>query len=52
MEKVGLQMKSEIDVPQGDVLLRTGIFDLDANQAGTLMIPLNPTTIQAQNKAH
>jgi hypothetical protein len=48
MEKVGLQIKSEIDVPQGDVVLRTGIFDLDANQAGTLTIPLSHITAKAQ----
>ena len=52
MVKVGLQLKSEIDVPEGNVLLRTGIFDANANQAGTLMIPLSNTTVQAQNKAH
>ena len=52
MQKVGLQIKSEIDVPQSDVLLRTGIFDLDGNEAGTLTVPLSHATMQAQNKAH
>ena len=49
MEKVGLQLKSEIDVPAGNVLLRTGIFDANASQAGTLLIPLGGATLQAHN---
>jgi hypothetical protein len=34
--RVGLQMRREIDVPEGDVLLRTGIYDLNSGKAGTL----------------
>jgi VWFA-related protein len=33
---VGLQMHREIDVPEGEVLLRTGIYDLNSGKAGTL----------------
>lgn len=36
----GLQVHSEIDVPNGEVSLRTGIFDLNAHNAGTLGIEL------------
>jgi VWFA-related protein len=50
MEKVGLQFKSEIDVPDGNVLLRTGVFDVNANQAGTLLVPLSNPIMQAQSK--
>jgi VWFA-related protein len=32
----GLQMHREIDVPEGGVLLRTGIYDLNSGKAGTL----------------
>lgn len=34
--QVGLQMHREIDVPEGEVLLRTGIYDLNSGKAGTL----------------
>lgn len=34
--RVGLQMHREIDVPEGAVLLRTGIYDLNSGKAGTL----------------
>ena len=36
----GLQIHKEIDVPQDYVFLRTGIYDLKANTAGTLGTPL------------
>jgi hypothetical protein len=38
--QVGLQIHKEIDVPKGDVYLRTGIYDLGSNAAGTLGMPL------------
>jgi hypothetical protein len=34
--QLGLQMHREIDVPEGEVLLRTGIYDLNSGKAGTL----------------
>jgi VWFA-related protein len=34
--QVGLQMHREIDVPDGEVLLRTGVYDLNSGKAGTL----------------
>jgi hypothetical protein len=36
----GLQIHKEIDVPQGDVYLRTGIYDLKSSSAGTLGVSL------------
>jgi len=40
VQKVGLQIHKEIDVPNEYVFLRTGIYDLRAGTAGTLGIPL------------
>jgi VWFA-related protein len=40
--KVGLQMHKEIDVPKGEqVYLRTGIYDIGSDAAGTLGFPLH-----------
>ena len=40
VQQQGLQIHKEIDVPQGDAYLRTGIYDLKSGSAGTLGIPL------------
>ncbi|HEY6339699.1 MAG TPA: VWA domain-containing protein [Candidatus Sulfotelmatobacter sp.] len=40
VQKVGLQIHKEIDVPQEYVYLRTGIYDLRSSTAGTLGVPL------------
>ena len=41
-EKVGLQLHlKEIDVPSGEIYLRTGIYDLNASTAGALGVPLS-----------
>jgi hypothetical protein len=40
MQKGGLQIHKEIDVPKEYVFLRTGVYDLKANTAGTLGMPL------------
>ncbi|MGC1484704.1 MAG: VWA domain-containing protein [Candidatus Acidiferrum sp.] len=42
-QQQGLQVRGEIDVPSGEVFLRTGIYDLNSHAAGTLGIPLNET---------
>ena len=39
-EKSGIPFHFDIDVPAGDVYLRTGVYDLSASHAGTLEIPL------------
>lgn len=44
VQKAGLQAHEEIDVPQGEVYLRTGIFDLTSGNCGTLGIPLRTLT--------
>jgi VWFA-related protein len=41
VRKTGVQFHQEIDVPKADVYLRTGIYDLVSNKAGTLEIPLS-----------
>jgi VWFA-related protein len=40
--RVGLQMRREIDVPEGEALLRFGIYDVNSGKAGTLGISLGP----------
>ena len=42
MQKGGLPLHEEIDVPTGEGFLRTGIYDLKSNYAGTLGVPLEP----------
>ena len=41
---IGLQLSQEIDVPQEDFYLRTGIYDANSARAGTLGIPLAPSS--------
>jgi VWFA-related protein len=36
--KVGLQVHGEIDLPAGDIFLRTGVYDSDSGRVGTLGI--------------
>jgi VWFA-related protein len=40
-QQVGMQIREEIDVPPGEVYLRTGIYDLNAGNCGTVGVPLN-----------
>jgi VWFA-related protein len=40
-QTAGLQVHGEIDAPDGDVYLRTGIFDLQSEKCGTLGISLS-----------
>jgi VWFA-related protein len=45
--QVGLQIHKEIDVPKEYVYLRTGIYDLKSNAAGTLGVPLTDSAVTA-----
>ncbi len=45
LQRVGLQLHEEIDLPRGDVYLQTGIYDLAVRHAGTLGIPLTVTVV-------
>src|SRR5262249_15706468 len=41
VQRGGLQIHKEIDIPNGDnAFLRTGVYDLKSNNAGTLGVPL------------
>jgi VWFA-related protein len=44
LQSKGLPVHLEIDVPPGDIYLRTGIYDLNSGNAGTLGIPLGTVT--------
>jgi len=48
--KGGLPIHKEIDVPQGRVYLRTGVYDLNASNAGTLGVPLTPVAAPPSKK--
>lgn len=41
VQRGGLQIHKEIDVPNSGAFLRTGIYDLKSNNAGTLGVPLS-----------
>ncbi len=43
-QTVGLQIHEEIDLPPGDVYLRTGIYDLNSGSCGTIGVPLGTLT--------
>lgn len=40
-QKTGVQLHEEIDVPNRNAYLRTGIYDLASGKVGTLEVPLN-----------
>jgi VWFA-related protein len=46
----GIPAHLEIDLPNTDVYLATGIYDLEANKAGTLEIPLNAPKTESAAK--
>jgi hypothetical protein len=41
----GIPFHFDIDAPGGDVYLRTGIYDLTSNRAGTLEIPMSSVSL-------
>jgi VWFA-related protein len=43
VQRVGIPIHLQIDLPNADVSLTTGVYDLDANKAGTLEIPVSAT---------
>jgi VWFA-related protein len=44
-EKSGIPFHFDIDSPSGDVYLRTGIYDLSSQRAGTLEVPLSSVAV-------
>jgi VWFA-related protein len=47
VQRGGLQIHKEIDVPKQYVFLRTGVYDLRASTAGTLGMPLTDAVVTA-----
>jgi VWFA-related protein len=47
MQRHGLQMHLEIDIPKGDYFLRTGVYDIASNKAGTLGVPVADMDVKA-----
>jgi VWFA-related protein len=45
VQRGGLQIHKEIDLPRGEVFLRTGIYDFQAARAGTLGFPLRAADV-------
>jgi VWFA-related protein len=48
MQKSGVPAHMEIDLPNTDVYLETGIYDWATGKAGTLEIPLHPASANTQ----
>ena len=46
----GLQLHQEIDIPKGDVFLRTGVYDAAASKAGTLEVAVGEAPKAASTK--
>jgi hypothetical protein len=49
LQRGGLQIHKEIDVPQDNVFLRAGIYDLRSASAGTLGVPLETAGVSKGN---
>jgi VWFA-related protein len=47
-QKSGIPLHLDLNVPPGDVYLRSGIYDTFSSKAGTLEIPLNAVVAAAQ----
>jgi VWFA-related protein len=45
VQRAGLQIHKEIDIPKGGVFLRTGIYDRRSSIAGTLGVPLRSAVV-------
>jgi VWFA-related protein len=50
IEKSGLRAHMEIDIPQGEAWLATGVYDWKTGKAGTLEIPLNSAKTETAAK--
>ena len=44
LRKDGLQYAQQLDIPDGEVYLRTGMFDLESGKVGTLELPMSALT--------
>ena len=52
IQKSGVPAHMEIDLPNTDVYLVTGVYDWSTSKAGTLEIPLHPITVAADAHLH
>ena len=50
MQSVGFQLHEEMDLPNTEVFLQTGIYDLSSNHAGTLEVPVRVASAAAELK--
>ena len=41
IQKTGIRAHAELDLPQTDVFLATGVYDLESGKAGTLEVPVD-----------
>jgi hypothetical protein len=48
VQRGGLQIHKDIDIPNGNAFLRTGIYDLKSNKAGTLGVSLSASVIPSK----
>jgi hypothetical protein len=48
VQQTGIPFRLQIDVPQGNVYLRTGVYDNASTRAGTIEIPLNSVNVAAK----
>ena len=48
VQRVGIPIHLQIDLPQSNLSLSTGVCDLDAHKAGTLEIPIGAQSASAQ----
>jgi VWFA-related protein len=48
LEKTGVQFHQDIDVPKGDLYLRSGVYDIASNKSGTLEIPVSEKDLAAE----
>jgi VWFA-related protein len=48
VQKLGFPVNLEIDLPASDIYLRSGVYDVGLNKAGTLEVPLTAVVAQAR----
>jgi VWFA-related protein len=51
IQKSGVPAHMEIDLPDTDVFLVTGVYDLNTGKAGTLQVPITPAVAQDRSAA-
>jgi hypothetical protein len=51
IQKTGIPAHMEVDLPNEDIYLNTGVYDWGSNKAGTLEIPLSPSSAATAQSA-